>query len=35
MAARLTEIVVDSTDPRLVARFWGEVLGWSVTDDAS
>jgi len=33
VAARLTEIVVDSTDPRLLARFWGEVLGWPVTDE--
>jgi predicted enzyme related to lactoylglutathione lyase len=33
MAARLTEIIVDSTDPGRLARFWGEVLGWPVTDD--
>ena len=33
MAARLTEIVVDSTDPGPLARFWGEVLGWPVTDE--
>jgi len=33
MAANLTEIVVDSADPRLLARFWGEVLGWPVTDE--
>jgi predicted enzyme related to lactoylglutathione lyase len=32
MAARLVEIVVDSQDPRALARFWGEVLGWPVTD---
>jgi predicted enzyme related to lactoylglutathione lyase len=31
--ARLTEIIVDSRDPRGLARFWGEVLGWPVTDD--
>ena len=33
MAARLTEIVVDSADPRRLARFWGDVLGWPVTDE--
>jgi predicted enzyme related to lactoylglutathione lyase len=33
MAARLTEIAVDATDPRRLARFWGEVLGWPVTDE--
>jgi predicted enzyme related to lactoylglutathione lyase len=33
VAARLTEIIVDSHDPRALARFWGEVLGWPVTDD--
>jgi predicted enzyme related to lactoylglutathione lyase len=33
VAALFTEIVVDSHDPRALARFWGEVLGWPVTDD--
>ena len=33
MAARLTEISIDARDPRALARFWGEVLGWPVTDD--
>jgi predicted enzyme related to lactoylglutathione lyase len=33
MAARLTEIVVDATDPGRLARFWGEVLGWPVIDE--
>jgi hypothetical protein len=33
MAARLTEIVVDSHDPHALARWWGEVLGWPVTDE--
>jgi predicted enzyme related to lactoylglutathione lyase len=33
MAARLIEIVVDSEDPGTLARFWGEVLGWPVTDE--
>jgi predicted enzyme related to lactoylglutathione lyase len=33
MAARLTEIIVDSADPGRLARFWGEVLGWPVTDE--
>jgi hypothetical protein len=33
VSALLTEIVVDSRDPRALARFWGEVLGWPVCDD--
>jgi len=33
VAARLTEISIDARDPRALARFWGEVLGWPVTDD--
>jgi predicted enzyme related to lactoylglutathione lyase len=33
MAARLTEIIVDCTDAGRLARFWGDVLGWPVTDD--
>jgi predicted enzyme related to lactoylglutathione lyase len=33
MAARLTEVVVDATDPDRLARFWGEVLGWPVVDE--
>jgi predicted enzyme related to lactoylglutathione lyase len=33
MAARLTEIIVDCAAPGRLARFWGEVLGWPVTDD--
>jgi predicted enzyme related to lactoylglutathione lyase len=32
MTARLVEIVFDSRDPRALARFWGEVLEWPVTD---
>ncbi len=34
MAARLVEIVVDCEAPGVLARFWGEVLGWPVTDEA-
>ncbi len=33
MACKLTEIIVDCTDPGLVARFWSEVLGWPLTRD--
>jgi predicted enzyme related to lactoylglutathione lyase len=33
MAARLTEIAIDASDPRRLARFWGEVLNWPVTDE--
>jgi hypothetical protein len=32
MAAVLREIVVDCNDPAVVARFWGQVLGWDVRD---
>ena len=33
MAALLREIVVDCNEPRLVADFWGQVLGWRVQED--
>jgi predicted enzyme related to lactoylglutathione lyase len=33
MAAHLTEISIDATRPERLARFWGEVLGWPVTDE--
>jgi predicted enzyme related to lactoylglutathione lyase len=33
VAARLSEISIDAHDPRALARFWGDVLGWPVTDD--
>jgi len=33
MAAVLREIVVDCTEPGVVAAFWSAVLGWPVTDD--
>jgi predicted enzyme related to lactoylglutathione lyase len=33
MAAQLTEIIIDAADPRALARFWGDVLGWPVVDD--
>jgi len=32
MAARLREIIIDCNDPRLVADFWGQVLGWTVQE---
>jgi hypothetical protein len=32
MAAILREIVIDCSDPRLVADFWSQVLGWSVQE---
>jgi hypothetical protein len=28
MASRITELVLDATDPDLLARFWCEVLGY-------
>jgi predicted enzyme related to lactoylglutathione lyase len=32
MAAMLREINIDCNDPRLVAGFWGQVLGWKVQE---
>jgi predicted enzyme related to lactoylglutathione lyase len=32
MAAKLREIIIDCNDPRLVADFWGQVLGWTVQE---
>lgn len=33
MASRFTEVVVDAHDPRRLAEFWAEVLGYRVIDD--
>jgi hypothetical protein len=33
MASRFTELVVDSHDPRALARFWCEVLGYRIIDE--
>ena len=33
MASVLREFVIDCTDPELVARWWGDVLGWPVVAD--
>jgi predicted enzyme related to lactoylglutathione lyase len=33
MASVLSEVIVDANDPRAVAHFWGEVLGWPVIDN--
>lgn len=30
MASRITELVLDCTDPERLATFWGEVLGYEV-----
>ncbi|GLY55121.1 VOC family protein [Lentzea sp. NBRC 102530] len=32
MAARITELVLDCTDPERLAGFWAEVLGYEVLD---
>jgi hypothetical protein len=32
VAARFTELIVDAADPRALAGWWAEVLGWRVTD---
>ncbi len=33
MASVLREIVIDSADPRRLARFWADVLGWPLSED--
>ena len=35
MASRFTELVIDSHDPEVLARFWAEVLGCSKTERGS
>lgn len=32
MASKLTEIVVDCSDPDRLAEFWRDVLGYDITD---
>ncbi|WP_378741514.1 VOC family protein [Nocardia brasiliensis] len=32
MACRISEIVIDAADPRALARFWAEVLGYEELD---
>jgi hypothetical protein len=32
LTAKFTELVIDSADPRKLAAFWCEVLGYSVVD---
>jgi catechol 2,3-dioxygenase-like lactoylglutathione lyase family enzyme len=33
MAVRFTELVIDSHDPRRLAEFWCEVLGYKILDE--
>jgi hypothetical protein len=33
MASVFSEIIIDSQDPKPLATFWGNVLGWPVVDD--
>jgi hypothetical protein len=33
MTSRLTEVAIDSADPRALARFWCAVLDYEVQDD--
>jgi catechol 2,3-dioxygenase-like lactoylglutathione lyase family enzyme len=33
MPSRIAAIVIDAVDPQLIARFWGEVLGWPVVEE--
>jgi predicted enzyme related to lactoylglutathione lyase len=32
MPSRIAVIAIDANDPRTVADFWCEVLGWTITD---
>jgi hypothetical protein len=32
MASRFTELVIDSSDPERLARFWADVLGYRITE---
>jgi hypothetical protein len=32
MACRFTELIIDARDPGAQARFWGQALGWRVTE---
>jgi hypothetical protein len=32
MASKFTELVIDASDPKALAGFWCEVLGWRVVD---
>ena len=34
MASRFSEVVVDCHDPRRLAEFWSEVLGYEIIDDS-
>ena len=34
MVSRFGELVVDSHDPRALAEFWCEVLGYTITEEA-
>ena len=33
MACRMTELVLDCRDPRRLAEYWSEVLGYRITDE--
>jgi len=33
VASIFSEIVIDAADPKVVAHFWGDVLGWPVIED--
>jgi predicted enzyme related to lactoylglutathione lyase len=34
MVSRFTELCVDSANPRQLAGFWAEVLGWRIENEA-
>ncbi len=34
MTSRLTSVVIDAVDPRVVAEFWCSILGWQIVDQS-
>jgi hypothetical protein len=35
MTSKFTELIVDCAEPRRLAAFWAEVLGYTVSDDSN
>ena len=35
MTSKFTELIVDCAEPRGLAAFWAEVLGWTVSADSN
>ena len=35
MTSKFTELIVDCAEPRTLAAFWAEVLGWNVSSEST